>query len=355
MSSSPLSGAGETLADRFRAWAGSHTHLYGHAVRAMAADWEAGGVVRRICRGYEDAPGEAVIQLRLLAGVFRLVLTGQAPELVRFYPNLGGTAAPGDAWPAMEAVITDHADDLHDALATAPQTNEIGRSAALLAGLLDLRGRTDHQQIRLLELGASAGLNLLLDHYAVYGPGWRYGPENSPVQLTDAVRGEIPLRPFVIVTRSGCDLHPVDPATPEGRLLLTSFVWPFDVHRHVRLAAAFAVVERVGSARVDEASAANWLTEQLAGRPEQGVLPVVFNSITAQYWPAEEIRRVADVLDAYGSGAPLARVALEFRPNTPTYEPPELTTSYWPGDGSPVVVRRIGRAHHHGIPVELET
>jgi hypothetical protein len=76
---------GETLADRFRAHAGNAEHLYGYAMRGMAADWEA-GPTRIACQGYETAPPGAMIQLRLLAGVFRLVLTGEAPELVRFYP-----------------------------------------------------------------------------------------------------------------------------------------------------------------------------------------------------------------------------------------------------------------------------
>src|SRR5215207_5188170 len=80
---------GETLADRFRAHARDAEHLYGYAIRGMAEDWEAGGPIRAVCRGYENAPRGAVIQLRLLAGVFRLVLTGRAPELVRFLPMSG--------------------------------------------------------------------------------------------------------------------------------------------------------------------------------------------------------------------------------------------------------------------------
>ena len=111
-----------------------------------------------MCRGYENAPRGAVIQLRLLAGVFRLVLPGRAPELVRFYPCLGGTAPPSQAWLVMRNVIAAHIDELHAALAVAPQTNEVGRSVALLAGLFDLVGASGVRRIRLLELGASAGL-----------------------------------------------------------------------------------------------------------------------------------------------------------------------------------------------------
>ena len=62
---------------------------------------------------------------------------------------------------------------------------------------------------------------------------------------------------------------------------------------------------------------------------------MIWNSITQQYWTSEEIRRVNDLLEDHGRMAPLARVAMEFRPETPTYEPPELWTTLWPGDGSP--------------------
>ena len=71
---------GETLADRFRAHAADAEHLYRYATRGMADDWDTGGPVRLICRGYEKAPRGAVIHLRLLAGLFRLVLTGRAPN-----------------------------------------------------------------------------------------------------------------------------------------------------------------------------------------------------------------------------------------------------------------------------------
>ncbi|HEX5905875.1 MAG TPA: DUF2332 family protein, partial [Propionibacteriaceae bacterium] len=93
--------AGETLADRFRAHAADAEHLYGYATRGMADDWDSGGPIRGVCHGYENAPRRAVIHLRLLAGVFRLVLTGRAPQLIRFYPCLGGTAPASQAWPMM--------------------------------------------------------------------------------------------------------------------------------------------------------------------------------------------------------------------------------------------------------------
>jgi hypothetical protein len=106
--------SGDTLADRFRAHAGDTEHLYGYAMRGMADDWEAGGPTQLVCRGYETAPHGAVIQLRLLASVFRLVLTGRTPELGPYYPCLGGTDPASQAWPVMREVIAAHIAELHE-------------------------------------------------------------------------------------------------------------------------------------------------------------------------------------------------------------------------------------------------
>ncbi len=347
--------AGETLADRFRRWAGDSPRVYPCAVRAMADDWEAGGPVRELCAGYEHAPHGSVLQLRVLAGVFRLVLTGRADPLRRFYPCLGGTAEPAEIWPTMRTVITEHLDELRLALRTAPQTNEVGRSAALLLGLLDLVDASGRDRIRLLELGASGGLNLLIDRYAISGPGWSYGPMDSPLQLRDAVVGGVPaVRSFTIVDRGGCDLDPIDPASDDGRLLLTSFVWPDDVHRFERLEAAFTVVDQVGASPVDRAPAADWLAAQLAGPAEPGVLTVVWNSITQQYWPAAEITAVRELLQDHGDGGTLGQVSMEFRVDSGSKEYPELRTRFWSGSGTPPRERLLGHAHHHGIPVYLD-
>jgi hypothetical protein len=350
--------SGPTLADRFRRHAGEATHLYGYAMRAMADDWEAGGPVRTVCAGYEDAPTGSAIQLRLLAAVFRLVLTDRAPRLVRFYPCLGGDDPPDQAWPMMREVISGHQAEVHAALAIPPQTNEVGRSAALLAGLFDLVATSGIRRIRLLELGASAGLNLLVDRYGFSGPGWQFGPEDSPLQLDKAIEGPVggpPVRTetFELVSRRGCDLSPVDASTPAGRLWLTSFVWPFHVHRHVTLAAALRVAAEY-PVLVDRAGAATWLATQLDPAEEApGVLPVIWNSITELYWPPAETHAVAQSIARYGADHRVARISMEYGTAGDTTFP-ELTTSLWdPAEPASPRRRRLGTVHHHGIPVRL--
>lgn len=357
---------GQTLAERFRAHAGEQTHLYGHLLRGMADDLDACGPVRDIVRGYEHAPTGAVIQLRLLAGIFRLVLTGRAPTLRPYYACLGGEEPPATAWAVARPVVAKHREELHTALAIAPQTNEVGRAVALLVGLLDLATTTGIRRVRLLELGASAGLNQLLDRFRITGEGWVWGPTASPVQLLDAVQGPLPVGPLTdgvrlptapgdrieIVAARGCDLDPVDATSTEGRLRLTSFVWPFDVHRHERLAGAL----RLAAAHppiVDRASAADWLAVQLADAPDPDVLTVVWHSITQLYWPASEIAAVNAHLDAYGRRHRVAEVGLEYPPDADRTAGPEVRTVLWSGDGAPPRERLLGTAHDHGIPVRL--
>ena len=344
--------AGETLAERFRAHARDAEHLYGYAIWGMAEDWEAGGPVREGCRGYENAPRGAAIHLRLLAGVFRLVLTGRAPELVQFYPCLGGTAPASQAWPVMRQVIGAHVEEMHAALAVPPQTNEVGRSAALLAGLFDLVAASGVRRIRLVELGASAGLNLLLDYYAFRGTSWHFGAVDSKLQFVDPIEGPVQPERFMITDRAGCDLHPVDARSAEGRLLLTSFVWPFDLHRHDRLRSALAVAA-MHPVPIDEATASSWLPSVLGDDRDDG-LPVIWHSVTQMYWPTEEITAVQSILTNYGAQRRLGEVSLEYDFHDQRAVKPELRTRLWNPDSGPWIRERlIGTAHDHGIPVTL--
>jgi len=351
----------KTLADRFRRHAEMMpAGLYRTLMFAMAGDWEAGGVVAEICRDWTDAPTSTIVQLRLLAGIQRLVLAGRAPELVRYYPNLGGDAPPEQAWADFEPVLRAHAGELRAALEIAPQTNEPGRSAPLLVGLFDAVRRSGLASVRLLEVGASAGLNLLVDRFRIAGEGWSHGPADSPLRLPDAVLGAVTPVPFTVIGRRGCDLSPIDASSAEGRLRLTSFVWPHDEHRYQRLRAALSVAADC-PVTVDRAPAAEWLAEQLAGPPEPGVLTVVWHSITRQYWPADEVTAVAAVLAAAGRRMPMAHIAME-SPVLSTdrasdmrgYQPPRLTVQLAvPGvlaDPEPVM---LGLVADHGVPVTL--
>lgn len=322
--------------------------LYAALTRAMADDWAAGGVVRTICAGWDEATESDLVSLRFLGSLHRLVLTGRAPSLVAFYRNLGGTRAPDDVWPVARSVIEAFADDIRADLAVVPQTNEVGRSAALLVALFRAAAQAGPTRIRLLEVGASAGLNLLIDRYRFEGPAWSWGPPESPVCFD--VDAAVEARPIEIVERRGCDLDPVDPASPSGRLRLQSFIWPDDVERYRRLEGALDVAAR-WPVRVDRSEAGPWLREQLA-EPVDDVLTVVWHSVVWQYIDPVARRESEAVIAAAAERMPLAHASMEPVDLSRAADIVLTLTTYDAGRASTTV---LGRPHPHGMPLRLNS
>lgn len=162
-----------------------------------------------------------------------MVLEGRVPELAQHYPSVGGE--PGDAWPPFREVLGEHREVLRDLITRPVQTNEVGRSAALIGGFLTVARETG-LPLRLLEIGASAGLNLRWDRCRYESDGWSWGDPASPVRFTDVFEDAVPEPVAGAVTeRAGCDLAPVDPTTQEGRITLLSYTWPDQTERLERL------------------------------------------------------------------------------------------------------------------------
>ncbi|MCO8269456.1 DUF2332 domain-containing protein [Actinoplanes sp. TRM 88003] len=117
----------------------------------------------------------------------------------------------------------------------ATQTNEIGRSALLLPVLAALP-----QPLALIEVGASAGLNLYPDKYS-----YRYGDgvlgQSGPL-LDCAATGLTPPAALPqVVWRAGIDLNPLDITAPADRDWLEALIWPEHDHRRDRLRQAAAI------------------------------------------------------------------------------------------------------------------
>jgi len=262
-----------------------------------AADWDAGGITRPALQPYElDPPGSA-LPLRFAAALHRLVLTGRAPELAEHYPTVGGIAAPELAWPAARRVVESRTADVRELTGQPCQTNEVGRTVPLLVGLAEVTRRTGGP-LRLLEIGASAGLNLLVDQYRI-GEVW--GPSDSPCRLPDP---GIPLDAddVRIVERAGCDPAPLDPGDDEARLRLSASVWGDQLERFGRLRGALEVAG-LSRVPVERAGAAEWLTRRFdeAGPGAQPGAPVVWHSIVRTYVDPDEWRQVETLTDDAGA------------------------------------------------------
>lgn len=224
-----------TLRSQGRVCTSSGSPMYRELLELVAADVESGGVFASILADQKGAPEGQAVPLRLLGGLHRMVLDGRAPVLRRWYPSTGGTWQAEAAWPDIVRTATDQPESLRAALDRPPQTNEVGRSAALIGGLLIACLQFD-LPIRLFEIGSSAGLNLRPDRYRYRYLGGEWGLADSPVRIDNAWLGELPPTATVrIVERHGYDIAPIDVTSPDGELNALSYIWPDQTDRLERL------------------------------------------------------------------------------------------------------------------------
>jgi hypothetical protein len=284
-----------------------------------------------------------VLGLRLLGAVNRLVLTDREPALAGAY----GRGRVPEAWDELLDTLRRNAPELRDSLEQPVQTNEVGRCAALIFGFLTVATETK-LPLRLLEVGASAGLNLRWDRFAYRADGFSWGPADSPLQLEFELEGKAPALPDAVevAERRGCDANPVDASTPEGRLTLLSYVWPDQPERIARMEAALAVAEEEPVA-LDRETASTWAKRMLA-EPVPERATTIYHSIVSQYLSDEERAALFEGIREAGERAtgeaPLAWLRME-----PADDRANLELTVWPG-GEDRLLARVG---YHGSPVEL--
>lgn len=285
--------------------------------------------------------------LRVAAGFHWLFLTGADRRLEPVYSGALTDQAAIDelvramaiGWDAKLAPWLDHP----------PQTNEAGRSASFVAALLWLSQRLG-PRFELNEIGASAGVNTMIERYGYDLGGVTVGPEGSPMRIVPDWRGSPPPAGEVeIVAIRGCDVAPVDLSDPAEALRLKAYVWPDATERMARLdAAARLAAERPPSLVRKDAGA--FVEDRLVARQEERVTRVIYHSVMWQYLPEATRRSITASIEHAGARAtterPLAWIRLET--NRATFRH-ELTVRYWPGGDTPTL---LSEAHPHGAWVE---
>lgn len=322
------------------------SELYASLLSSAADDYEAGGITAVLLEGEEDSPWGSVPALRLVGSLHRLVLERLAPSLAIYFPSVGGTYSDDGLWDAALRTMNEHFDLMSAYVKLPVQTNEVGRSVLLLTGVLAAVRSTGVSRVRLLEVGASAGLNLRFDQYRYVAGDASLGPVDAPVVFLDPWVGPAPdlSGDFEIVERRGCDPTPIDSHSEEGRLALTSFVWADQVHRFERLRGALAIAHELPVA-VDEAGGADWLASQLA--IDTDALTIVWHSIVMQYIAPTERERIDEVIANATLSGPLVRLAYEPTRDFQGDYPYQLTASSR-GGATPLAL-----GGGHGPPVRL--
>ncbi len=334
------------------AWQASHAEradapITGRIVRAELAILDTHTELGRRMTGWPGLSLEDAMPLRVAGGLHWLHLSGAEARLAPVYAGAvtdqaavdALVAAVAQAWDARLVPWLDHP----------PQTNEAGRSSSLVAGLLWLAQRLG-PRFEMNEIGASAGVNTMIERYRYDLGGVAVGPVGSPMKLAPAWRGPPPPAGEVaIVAIRGCDVAPVDLSDAAEALRLKAYVWPDAPERMERIDAA-ARLAAEAPPLIERSDAAPFVAERLAAPQEAGVTRVLYHSVMWQYLPEPTRRAITASMDRAASQAtperPLAWVQLET--NRATFRH-ELSIRFWPGGGEPVV---LAEAHPHGAWIE---
>jgi hypothetical protein len=234
----------------------------------LLADWLSAGQGDELSRWLLAVASRRAsfdVPLLLLAGLHREVLAGnpQMHALARFFPSVGGSQAAdseelGDS--LRRALLAGRTELAAFVAGATVQTNETGRGLCWLLPTLYPGWSAMH----LVELGASAGLNLAADqrHYRLIcaadgsdrgnGSGGETMLElgcGEPDQFVVVGEGDFQPPPAtgtpLILSRQGCDVAPLALDSERDEQTLAAFVWADQLQRLALLRQGLAALRRV--------------------------------------------------------------------------------------------------------------
>ena len=262
-------------------------------------------------------PGQPVPNLFLGASHY-LLLKGVAHPLAKFYPDLTPDPEQNeDPYPYFHSFYLEHYATIKELLEMRlVQTNEVRRCALLLPAFGLASADAPTRPLAMLEIGPSAGLNLLWDSYGYsYNDGQKYGESHAPLQLTCEVKGEVPppipaaLPP--INFRLGLDLNPIDVRDDDATLWLQALIWPGQTYRTALLEQALAVA-RQNPPLLLKGNALDLLPAVLESVPLDATL-CLFHSHTLNQFEAQARAQLSQILVQHSAQRNLYRVALEYK------------------------------------------
>jgi len=286
--------------------------LYGRLAEGIGADE---GLKALAARARVGQPHANLI----LGAVHFLILRGARHPLTRFYPTAGGTvsAEAEDPMPDFRDFVRAHLTDIERLIETrVTNTNEVGRSAILHPGFRVIARQTD-APLSTIEIGPSAGLNLIWDRYGVrYSCAGAVVAEvnpQAPLVIDCELRGEgvPPAGPTPRVAgRVGLELNPVDLSDADDRDWLRALMWPDQLSRLARLDRAIELF-RAEKPPILAGDALALLPDALALVPRDAT-PVVTHTIAVYQFSRDMREALESMLVVAGLRRPVWRLSFEY-------------------------------------------
>lgn len=284
--------------------------LYARLARGIGSDQE----LRALAESAR--PGQPPANM-ILGAVHFLLLRGAQHPLRTFYPNLNETVADGDPFPAFQDFVAKNRGAIESIVTSRiTNTNEVGRSGALHAGFRVVAARAG-DPLHLIEIGPSAGLNMIWDSYGVRysrdGESFATEAPGAELIIDVALRGTKvpPLGPPPrVANRVGLERNPVDLSDPDSRDWLRALVWPEHRARFARLDRALQIYARA-KPEIRAGDALELLPDALAQASTDQTLCVYHTVVTYQF--THEAREALDhILIMAGLRRPVWRLSLEW-------------------------------------------
>lgn len=313
---------------------GRTSPLYAHLYDELAHD-------PPLCELLEVIDPDQPIPVLFFSVVNFLLLDNPRHELARFYPVLQQPPQPASAaYPAFRAFCLEQQEALRALLPGARlQTNEVTRCANLLPAFEIVSRRGARRPLALIEIGCSAGLNLLWDRYHYDYGSSSVGEAASPVHIHCMVRGTIapplPTTLPAVAWSTGIDLAPPDIHRERDVRWLRACIWPEEVARYHLLEAAVALA-RTAPPQVLTGDASELLPALLARVPQEQNL-CLWHSYALHQGPADVREHLESLLSEASRMRRIFRLSLEAHPDRGgwprlelfTYQGGELLSREW--------------------------
>lgn len=314
----------KAVANQFRRFAAIECHnispLYELFSLSIADDPELLGIAARARQG-QPLPN------LFFATIHFLLLRRPEYPLASFYPSISGnTARPAghEAYRNLRLFCLKYRVEIDEIISTRMvQTNEVQRCSALLPSFCFIAQKVRNRPLALLDIGASAGLNLLWDHYGYnYGDELQYGNANSLVQIVCTLKGNN--RPVItdnlprVTFRLGLDLNPIDVYDFASTLWLRALVWPDEGNRDAILQKAIQIAQ-LSPPRLIAGDAIDILPDILNQIPNNAIL-CVFDTYMITHLPQSKRNYLSCLLDQHATKRDFFRVSIDLPHESPCSE-----------------------------------